>query len=44
MKILFDSNATDKIELPESAIQAMTECGLLQVEATGEIVAYNDLV
>ncbi|WP_041472493.1 hypothetical protein [Rickettsia rickettsii] len=41
---IIDSNATDKIELPESAIQAMTECGLLQVEATGEIVAYNDLV
>ncbi|QWB86272.1 hypothetical protein JRD95_00320 [Rickettsia parkeri] len=41
---IIDSNATDKIKLPKSAIKAMTECGLLQVEATGEIVAHNDLV
>ncbi|WP_324602896.1 hypothetical protein [Rickettsia conorii] len=41
---IIDSNATDKIELPESAIKAMTEHVLLQVEATGEIVAHNDLV
>ncbi|MFV9953956.1 MAG: hypothetical protein AB8U97_07015 [Rickettsia endosymbiont of Haemaphysalis japonica] len=41
---MIDRNTTDKIELLESAIKAMTECGLLQVEATREIVAHNDLV
>ncbi|MFV0250525.1 MAG: hypothetical protein AB8U53_03450 [Rickettsia aeschlimannii] len=33
---IIDSNATDKIELLESAIKAMTEYVLLQVEATGK--------
>ncbi|MGG2343827.1 hypothetical protein ACJKRE_00815 [Rickettsia amblyommatis] len=41
---IIDSNATDKIELLESAIKAMTEYLLLQVEAIGETVAHNDLV
>ncbi|BDU60285.1 hypothetical protein FLA4_06950 [Candidatus Rickettsia kotlanii] len=41
---IIDSNTTEKIELLESAIKAMTDCRLLQVVAIGEIVAHNDLI